>query len=145
MNSGFPDAVATLTISHAPARVWAAITDPADIKQYFFGTEVVTDWQIGQPIVWRGEWQGKSFEDHGKVLEFEPLQRFSVTHYSPLTGLPDLPENYHTVTYAVEPTADGTTLTIRQSRNRSEGEAAESEKLWRMVLDNLNQYLARNN
>jgi hypothetical protein len=68
-----------------------------------------------------------------------------VTHYSPLTGLPDVPENYHTVTYILEPTANGTTLTIRQGRNRSEGEAAESEKLWLMVLHNLEQYLEQKN
>ena len=143
MSSGFPDAVATLAIPHAPARVWTALTDPAEVKQYFLGTEVVTDWQIGHPIVWRGEWQGTSFEDHGTVLEFEPPRRFSVTHYSPLTGLPDAPENYHTVTYTVEPAAHGTTLTIRQGQNRSEGESVESEKVWHMILANLEQYLAK--
>ena len=144
MNTGIPDAVATLTLPRTPARVWAALTDPADIKQYFLGTEVVTDWRIGHPIVWRGEWQGKSFEDHGTVLEFEPQRQFSVTHYSPLTGLPDVAENYHTVTYTVEPAAQGARLTVRQSRNRSEDEAAESEKMWHMILANLEQYLARN-
>jgi uncharacterized protein YndB with AHSA1/START domain len=143
MSTGFPDAVATLTVPHPPARVWTALTDPAEIKQYFLGTEVVTDWQIGRPIVWRGEWQGTSFEDHGTVLEFEPRQRFSVTHYSPLTGLPDIAENYHTVTYTVEPAPEGTTLTIRQGRNRSEGESVESEKMWRMIIANLDQYLAQ--
>ena len=37
-----------------------------------FGTEVHTDWSIGGPIRWRGEWEGKAYEDKGQVLEFEP-------------------------------------------------------------------------
>lgn len=140
-NSSIPDAIAALTVTHSLARVWAALTDPAEIKQYFFGTDVITDWQVGHPIVWRGEWQGKTFEDHGIVLEFEPLRHFSVTHFSPLTELPDIPENYHTVTYSVEHAAGGTTLIIRQSGNRSAGEVADSEQTWRMVLDGLEQHL----
>ena len=68
-----------------------------------------------------------------------------MTHYSPLTVLPDVAENYDTVTYTVEPATNGTALTIRQSRNRSKNEVVESEKLWQMVLHNLEQYLAHDN
>ncbi|GAB0107318.1 SRPBCC domain-containing protein [Nocardia sp. JMUB6875] len=141
----FADAVATTTLPHPPERVWRALTDPAEITQYFFGTEVVTDWQVGESIVWRGEWQGKQYEDRGEVLAFEPAKRLRVSHYSPLTGLPDTPENYHTVTWALEPAPGGTELTIRQGNNKSEGEITESEKTWQSVLDGLEQYLAQAN
>lgn len=140
-----PDAVATITVPHPPERVWHALTDPGEIKQYFLGTNVVTDWQVGGDIFWRGEWQGKTYEDRGQVLEFEPLKRLKVSHYSPLTGLPDVPENYHTVTWTLDPAPDGTTVTIRQGNNRSEGEIAESEKVWQTVLDGLEQFLAQAN
>ncbi|WP_222932822.1 SRPBCC family protein [Nocardia yunnanensis] len=138
-----PDAVVDITVPHSPARVWSALTEPAQIAQYFFGTEVVTDWQAGSAIRWRGEWQGKQFEDHGTILEVEPRKRLTVTHFSPLTGQPDIPENYHTVTYALAPVPDGTSVTIIQSDNKSEAEATESEKTWRMVLDGLARFLAQ--
>ena len=52
---------------HAPpSRVWEALTRPELIKQYLFGTDVVSDWMPGSPILYRGEWQGKPFEDTGK-------------------------------------------------------------------------------
>lgn len=53
-------AKASITINAPVAKVWEALVSPAMIKQYMFGTNVVTDWKEGSPIVWRGEWQGKA-------------------------------------------------------------------------------------
>src|SRR4051794_37901645 len=92
-------ATAEIDIDAAPSQVWVALTDPALIKQYFFGTEVVTDWQVGGPIRWTGQYDGKTYEDKGEVVEFAPNRRLQVTHFSPMSGQPDEPENYHTLTY----------------------------------------------
>lgn len=71
MNKKFV-ATARTTI-HAPAlKVWEAITKPELIKQYLFDTDVINDWQVGRPITYKGEWQGKPFEDKGKILQMEP-------------------------------------------------------------------------
>ncbi|RMI32636.1 SRPBCC family protein [Nocardia stercoris] len=139
---GFPDAVASTTVASSPTRVWAALTDPEQIAQYFFGTRVVTDWQVGGPITWSGEWQGHRYEDRGRVLEVDPPVQLAVTHYSPLTGLPDVPENYHTVTWTLTLESGGTEVTIRQGNNRSEADVAESEKTWNMVLAELKLFLS---
>jgi hypothetical protein len=40
--------------------------------QYMFGTNVISDWQEGSPILWKGEWQGKKYEDLGVILKLEP-------------------------------------------------------------------------
>jgi len=135
------DAQASTTIHAAPDRVWKALTDPALIKQYFFGTDVVTDWKVGSPILYKGEWQGKTFEDKGKILKFEPNHLLQTTHWSPLSGVPDTPENYHTVSYELEPAGNDTKLTLRQDNNANEKEKADSEKNWRMMLDGLKKLL----
>lgn len=83
-------ATAEIDIDATPSQVWAALTDPAQIKKYMFGSEVVTDWQQGSPIVWQGEYEGKPYQDKGEILEIEPEKRMKVTHFSPLTGQPDL-------------------------------------------------------
>ena len=83
--------------------MWQALVDPRMVKQYMMGTEVVSDWKRGSAIVWKGEYEGKTFEDKGKILEIEPGQRISYSHFSPLTGDPDVPENYHTVTVERQP------------------------------------------
>jgi uncharacterized protein YndB with AHSA1/START domain len=130
------------TTIHAPAaRVWEALTNPDLIKQYFFGTDVVTDWKVGSPIYYRGEWEGRAFEDKGKILEYEREKRLVSTHWSPLSGVPDTPENYHTVTYTLSEQDGNTTVSILQDNNASEQEKQQSEKNWDMMLDGLKKLL----
>ena len=126
------------TTIHAPAsQVWEALTEPELIKQYLFGSEVVTDWKVGSPIYYRGMWEGRAFEDKGTVLEVEPNQLLVSTHWSPLSGVPDVPENYHTVTYLLDEHDGNTDVTILQDHNASEEEKQHSEQNWRVVLDGL--------
>ena len=54
----------TSIIVDAPrSKVWNALTDPAMVKQYLFGTTMTTTWKVGDPITYTGEWEGKSYED----------------------------------------------------------------------------------
>jgi uncharacterized protein YndB with AHSA1/START domain len=130
-------ATAETDISGSPAQVWAALTEPEQIKQYMMGSVVETDWKPGSPIVWKGEWEGKAYEDKGEVLEFEPERRLKVTHFSPLTGQDDVPENYHTLVYELTPNDDGTHLSLSQDNNGSEEEAEHSRSTWEMMLAGL--------
>ena len=122
-------------------RVWEALTDPQLIKQYLFGTEVTTDWQVGSPITYRGTWEGKPYEDKGVVLENEPGKLLVSTFWSALSGVPDLPENYQTVRYELSSEAGGTRLSLTQDNNATQEAAEHSEQNWNMVLDGLKKLL----
>ncbi len=128
---------ASTTIDAPATRIWEALTRPELIKQYFFGSNIVTDWKVGSPIYYRGEWQGRAYEDRGTVLEVKPYTRLVVTHWSPLSGVPDSPENYHTVAYDLSEEAGRTEVTITQDNNFSEEERAHSEQNWQMILAGL--------
>ena len=91
MNKGFI-AKATILINSPVSRVWDALTNPELIKQYLFGTQVTTDWKVGSPITYKGTWEGKAYEDKGKVLQVEPGKLLVSTFWSSLSGLPDAPE-----------------------------------------------------
>jgi uncharacterized protein YndB with AHSA1/START domain len=80
---------ASVTINATNMQVWNALVDPQAIIQYMLGTNVVTDWHEGSPIIWKGEWQGKSYEEKGLVLQFKPERTIQYSHFSPLSGLPD--------------------------------------------------------
>ncbi len=134
-------ATASTTINAPAFKVWEAITKPELIKKYLFGTDVVSDWKVGSPIVYRGEWQGKPFEDKGRILELVPGQRLVSTHWSPMSGVPDLPENYHKVTYQLSERDGKTDVTILQDNNASEEEKAHSEANWQAVLEGLKKLL----
>jgi uncharacterized protein YndB with AHSA1/START domain len=135
------DAVASTTISASRERVWKALTSPGEIKKYLFGSDVESTWEVGSPITFSGEWQGKQYQDHGMILDSEPLTHLRMSHYSPLSGKPDIPENYHTVEYRLEEDLDGTSVTITQGNNSNEAEVSESEKTWQLVLANLKELL----
>lgn len=117
--------------------VWDALTNPAMIKQYFFGTELDTSWKVGDPIFWRGAWEGVTYEDKGTVLEFEHLKQLKYNYWSSMGGTPDLPENYADITYEVEKTAGGTLLTITQTGLASEEKREHSEQSWKGIVEGM--------
>jgi uncharacterized protein YndB with AHSA1/START domain len=134
-------AVASIDINASNAEVWKALVDPEAIKQYMFGTNVVSDWKKGSPIVWRGEWQGKSYEDKGVILRFSPNHTLQYSHFSPLSGLPDKPENYHTVTVELSDAGMQTHVTLSQDKNATEDERKHSEENWEMMLVALKKFV----
>ena len=134
-------AKATTTINTPASKVWEALTKPDLIKQYLFGTQVTTDWKVGSPITYKGEWEGKPYEDKGKILQFDPEKTLVSTHWSPLSGVSDTPENYHTVTYQLSEKDGKTEVTIMQDNNSTEDEKAHSEQNWRTVLDGMKKLL----
>jgi uncharacterized protein YndB with AHSA1/START domain len=139
MTRGF-NAISTITIDAPKADVWDALTNPEKVEQYMHGTKMSTDWREGSPISWKGEWKGKPYEDKGKVLEVEPQRRIRYTHWSPMGGSEDKPENYHTVTYELAGDAGKTTLTLTQDNNPTQEEADKMAKdNWGPVLKGLKQ------
>ena len=130
-------AKANVTIDAPPNEVWSALVSPASIKQYMFGADVRTDWKEGSPITWSGEWQGKQFQDKGKILQLKPGRVMQYTHFSPLAGLADTPENYHTVTIELADVGGKTKVTLTQDNNSTEDARKDSEKNWNMMLQGL--------
>ena len=117
--------------------VWRALTDPGQVARWMVGTEVSSDWQVGSPITWRGEMDGRPYEDKGEILAVEEPTRLSMTHYSPLMGQADEPENYHTVTYDLTGDDDRTTVELSQDGNDSAEQAEQFSANWQGMLDSL--------
>ena len=130
-------ATASTTIDAQPAKVWSALTTPDSIRQYMFGATVISDWKEGSPIVWKGEWQGKPYEDKGVILRLEPERVLQYSHFSPLSGIPEAPDSYHTVTIDLSKEGSGTRVTLSQDNNANEQARQHSEKNWQTMLAGL--------
>lgn len=127
-------------IKARPSTVWKAMTRKNSAM--FPGTEVLTTWAVGSSIVFRGEWKGKGFEDRGEIRSLTPEHQLEFTHWSPLSGTEDRPENYHLVRYDLAPKDDGTRVVLSQfnlgpNTNLSPDSKAEYEKNWRTMLKSL--------
>ncbi len=134
-------AEASIAIDAPIAVVWDALTNPTVIKQYMFGTDVVSDWKEGSTILWKGVWQGKPYEDKGTILKFEKERLVQYSHFSPLSGQPDVPENYHVVTVALSSAGDQTNVALSQDNNATEDERSHSASTWTMMLEGLKNLL----
>ena len=86
-----------------PRQDVGCITNPEIIKEYLFGTETVTDWKVGNDIIFQGEYHGHKYRDHGVIKENIPHRRIAYSYWSGFSGLEDKPENYSMVIYHIEP------------------------------------------
>jgi uncharacterized protein YndB with AHSA1/START domain len=132
-------ATAEAEIRAPRSEVWRALTDPDQIQKYMFGSRVETDWKPGSPITWKGEYEGKKYEDKGEILEVVEERRLKVTHFSPLSGEEDAPENYHTLVYELEENDGQTHVSLSQDNNRSEEAADHSRANWEKMLSGLKE------
>ncbi len=133
------------TIDAASDEVWRALTTPKTLKTYFMGSDVESDWKVGHPIRFRGEYKGEAYEDHGEIRSFEPGKRLAFSHFSPLMGAKDSPENYNLITIELEAAGAETRVTLTQSKLEGEPNTDDLKKKdefaknWTMVLDGLNE------
>jgi uncharacterized protein YndB with AHSA1/START domain len=132
---------ASITIDAPSARVWDALTNPDMIKRYMFGVDARSDWQEGSPLVLRGVWEGKPYEDKGTVLRVEEGHLLEYTHFSPLSGVDDVPENYHTITVELASDDGRTVVTLAQDNNATDEEREHSATMWATMLGTLKDVL----
>ena len=134
-------ATAQASIAASNDKVWDALTNPDTIKKYMFGTTVSSDWKSGSPITWKGEWKGKAYEDKGEIKQIKPKSFLQYTHFSPLAGEPDVPENYHTVTIKLDSENGSTSVNLSQDNNKTEDARQHSQNNWTMMLSELKKLL----
>jgi uncharacterized protein YndB with AHSA1/START domain len=134
----------SISINATDFQVWEAIINPKLIKQYMFGTEVTSEWKEGNPITWKGEYEGKSYKDKGVIKKIEVNKILQHTYLSGMSGKEDKPENYVTVTYKLSKEGDKTILSLSQDNNEDEKAKDSSKKNWNTVLEKLKKVVEQN-
>jgi uncharacterized protein YndB with AHSA1/START domain len=133
----------TVTFKAPIAEVWKGLTDPAIVKEYFFGTNLKSDWKVGGPITFSGEWEGKTYEDGGVILDINAPEFLKYTYWSSMSGTENKPENYNNMTYELSENDDETTLVITQDGVKSQEAADHSEQMWTSIFDGLKKIIEK--
>lgn len=114
-----------IEIKASASSVWDALTNPEMTKQYMFGCETISDWEIGSSLLWQGEYEGKKMVFvKGHIVDLVPNQLLSYTVIDPNGSIPDLPENYLTVSYELVQKDGYTLFTVTQGDYNTVAEGA---------------------
>jgi uncharacterized protein YndB with AHSA1/START domain len=124
------------TINTSVSKLWNALIDPAQVKQYFFGTQQESSFIVGSPITWQGEFDGKTYLDKGVILDFQPEKRLAYSYLSSWSQMEDIPENFLTVSFDFRAAKNHSVLSIHFT-SYDEARAEQSEKSWEMIVNQL--------
>ena len=129
-----------MTIHASPSAVWHALTTPALVKKYLMGANVKSDWKVGSPLIYTGEYRGKPFEEKGVIKKIQPERVLQATHFSSMSGKEDKPENYALVTWELEEKPGGATvISVSQEGIETPKGVEQSRANWTTVLRGLKE------
>jgi uncharacterized protein YndB with AHSA1/START domain len=139
----------SINIEASPAKVWDALTNPEQTRRYMFGCETRSDWKAGSPLLWTGNVDGHEMVFvKGTILEIEPEKKLVYTTIDPNnSAVPDIPENYLTVTYELTEENGGTLLNVSQGdySQVANGEKRYEDTVegggWQSILDAIKMLL----
>lgn len=133
----------SISINAPKSKVWMALIDPEQVKKYFFGTVLKSDWKVGSAITFSGEWEGKPYLDKGTILQIEKEKILKYNYWSSFSGMEDKPENYAVIIYSLEEKAGQTIIFISQDSIKTKEALNHSEQNWQMIMKSLKELLEK--
>ena len=134
-----------VTINASTSQVWHILTTPGLMRKWMMPDDVEinisTDWEVGSPMVIRGNMNGRNFENNGTVLKFEPEKTLEYSHLSSMSRLPDQPESYSIIEFGLQPMEDLTVLTLTISNFPTESIYKHLAFYWNVTLEVLKRMI----
>ncbi|MFA6505087.1 MAG: SRPBCC domain-containing protein [Treponemataceae bacterium] len=115
-------------------KVWDAFATSDGFARIYEGIKVESDWKVGGPVVWSGEWEGKAFRDEGVITVYDRPRLFEYTYWTSFWGLPRTPDTTQPIRNEFQAVAGGTKVLITQSNLRSPESRDSAEKNWRGII-----------
>ena len=132
-----PENIYEIEIATTPERIWDAITDPQQTRQYFHGALSKSDWTVGSRWTSESE-EGEVYLD-GEILEIDPPRRLVHTFrvvWDPTAAL----ETPSTVEWQITPVGDKCRLTMTHT-GRGPATMEYTAGGWNTILNGLKQLL----
>lgn len=129
-----------LILNASTDTIWKVLTESEYTKQYMFNCSVESSWQIGDTVIWEGEFEGYKAYQKGKVIENDGKNLLKYSTFDPNFGLEDKPENYIHVTYILENKGEYCELLIINETFDANNERMQHiNQGWDMVVSKLKE------
>jgi uncharacterized protein YndB with AHSA1/START domain len=126
-------------IRTTPEKLWSALTDGNQMKEYWFGMHFKTEWKTGAE--WQMVFPDGRIADTGQILELERPKRIVLKWRNEFR--PELKaEGFALCTIAIEPYGDAVRLSIAHSMERADSQFIQAVSGgWPKILSNLKSLL----
>ncbi|MEO1449041.1 MAG: SRPBCC domain-containing protein [Bacteroidota bacterium] len=130
----------TITLPCKQEAAWKLLTTSEMTRQYMYGCDVLSDWQVGSALLWEGPdgKGGRTVFVNGTIVAIDPGQMVEFTMFPTGAPMPDIPENYLHQRYTLASDGDTTRLTIWQGDftqiANGQQRYADSQKGWDTVI-----------
>ena len=120
-------------------KLWAALTDPNQMKEYWFGMHINTEWKAGAQ--WEMLFPDGRVADSGEILELERPKRIRLKWTNEFR--PELKaEGFAFCTIELEPVGATVRLTITHTMERADSKFIQAVSGgWPKILSNLKSLL----
>lgn len=126
-------------IRTTPEKLWSALTDPEQMKQYWLGVHIQSDWTIGAH--WQMFLPDGTLADAGEILAIERPKRIQLKWRNEFR--PELKaEGFSLCTIDLEPYGASVRLSIAHTIERAESKFIQAVSGgWPKILSNLKSLL----
>ena len=120
-------------------KLWSALTDPEQMKEYWFGMHIKTDWTVGAE--WTMVFPDGRVADTGEILAIERPKRIQLKWQNEFK--PELKaEGFTVCTLEIEPVGAAVKLTVTHTIERAESKFIQAVSGgWPKILSNLKSLL----
>jgi uncharacterized protein YndB with AHSA1/START domain len=126
-------------IRTTPEKLWAALTGPEFMKEYWYGMHIKTDWKVGSS--WQLLFPDGRVADGGEIVEFEPPKRLMLKWQN--EWKPELKaEGYSHLTMELEALDGAVKLSVHHGMDQAESKLIQAVSGgWPSILSNLKSLL----
>jgi uncharacterized protein YndB with AHSA1/START domain len=120
-------------IEATPERVWQALTDGEETRQFWAGRRVTSDWKPGATVHYYLE-DTDDFEVSGRVLEHDPPRRLSLTW----SGRNEGRSEDTAVIFEIQPVGGSVKLSLAHEPLADDAQARQG---WAAILSSLKSFI----
>lgn len=111
----------------------------------FNNNEVISKWEVGSEVLYKGEIDNNKFIDHGLIEILSRPSEYKYSYWSDNHGTERTPDDHLSICYKLSKDASGTKLELEQSNIKSkEMYEMMDATVWDYLLNSMNNHIEKN-